>query len=281
MGASNMENGMNILDDNKQQLKNVFTQFIDHAVKRLESDSRFIGLAIAGSWVRNEIDEYSDLDLVIVYKSDSAPEPREMQSIAEKLGELVSSFTGEHVGESSLLICLYRNPLRHVDLKFSTLSELRQLPYDPVIAWECGSVISDFMAEGQATPLIPDAQWIEDRFWTWVHYGALRMGRGEVFDLIGFLCFLRERVLGPLALHNAGFSPFGVRKIEQCIPEFAVHLEKTVPNYDLKSCYSALLVTVDIYKELRGNIQGNVVPNTSAETESLRYLDQIASKILS
>ena len=260
-------------------MKDVFRQFVNRTIEALESDSRFIGLAIAGSWARDEIDGFSDLDLVIVCADSSVPDPQEMRSFANKLGMVVSSFTGEHVGEPSLLICLYRDPLVHVDLKFSTPSELKKRPYDPVVVWERESAVSDIIAEVQATSPAPNMQWIEDRFWTWVHYGALRMGRREIFELVGFLGFLREQVLGPIALHAAGFPPFGVRKIEQYIPEFVPRLEKTVPAYDLASCYAALLATIEIYKELRDDLDENVVPNTSAESESMRFLNHVASEV--
>jgi predicted nucleotidyltransferase len=262
-------------------LKDIFGKFISRTVDKLEADSRFIGLAVAGSWVRDEIDEYSDLDLIIICDGDSLPDATAMQSFAGELGVNISSFTGEHVGEPSLLICLYNDPLAHVDLKFSTLADLRSRPYDPKVVWERGSVVSDTMAESQATPAAPDAQWIEDRFWTWIHYGALRLGRKELFDLVGFLGFLRERVLGPLALHASGFPPFGVRKIEMYIPEFAVRLEKTIPAYSLASCHSALLASVEIYKDLRGDSYEQVITNEVAEAECMRYLNRVATEFIS
>ncbi|EMY71326.1 hypothetical protein [Leptospira vanthielii] len=30
-------------------------------------------------------------------------------------------------------------------------------------------------------------QWIEDRFWVWIHYAATELGRGEFFEAIDFL----------------------------------------------------------------------------------------------
>jgi len=262
-------------------LKDIFGKFISHTADKLEADSRFIGLAVAGSWIRDEIDEYSDLDLIIICEGDSLPNAPDMQSFAGELGVNISSFTGEHVGEPSLLVCLYGDPLTHVDLKFSTLADLRNRPYDPKVVWERGSAVSDTMAESQATPAAPDAQWIEDRFWTWIHYGALRLGREELFDLIGCLSFLRERVLGPLALHASGFPPFGVRKIELYIPELAVRLEKTVPAYNLASCHSALLASVEIYKDLRAASSEQVITNVIAEAECMRYLNRVATEVIS
>ncbi len=258
-------------------MKDIFEQFVRHVVEQLEPDPRFIGLAIAGSWVRGEIDEFSDLDLIIVCDGDSAPKPQEMQSFAGRVGMIISSFTGEHVGVPSLLICLYGDPLIHVDLNFSTLGDLLHRPYDPEVVWERGSSVSRILAESPAVPAAPNAQWIEDRFWTWVHYGALRLGRGEVFDLVGFLGFLREQVLGPLALHASGFPPFGVRKIERYLPDFADRLEKTIPTCDLASCYSALLATIEIYRSLRDDLHERVIPNGEAESASMQFLGRVAS----
>ena len=261
-------------------MKDIFEKFISRTADKLETDSRFIGLAVAGSWVRDEIDEYSDLDLNIICGGDSVPGVPDMQSFAGELGVNISSFTGEHVGEPSLLICLFDNPLTHVDLKFSTLADLRNRPYDPKVVWERGSAVTDTIAESQATPVAPDAQWIEDRFWTWIHYSALRLGRKELFDLVGFLGFLREQVLGPLALHSLGFPPFGVRKIELYIPEFAVRLEKTIPTYSVASCHAALIASVEIYKDLRGGSAEQVITNEIAEAECMRYLNRVASEVI-
>jgi hypothetical protein len=45
---------------------------------------------------------------------------------AGALGPLLSAFTGDHVGEPRLLICLYGPPLLHVDLKFVTPADLAE-----------------------------------------------------------------------------------------------------------------------------------------------------------
>ena len=48
------------------------------------------------------------------------------RELAGTLGHLLHAFTGEHVGEPRLLICLYGPELLHVDLKFVTLEMLTQ-----------------------------------------------------------------------------------------------------------------------------------------------------------
>lgn len=257
-----------------------FNQIVSRANEVLERDARFLGLAIAGSWVIDEIDEFSDLDLVVVCEDGAVPDLSGMREIAGSFGSLVSSFTGEHVGEPTLLICLFdAGRIIHVDIKFGTLEVIRNRPYDPVVVWERESVLSDTLASSDATRIAPNPQWIEDRFWTWVHYAAMRLGRADLFALVGFLGFIREQVLGPLALHAGGFLPFGVRKIEKYLPEYSRRLQETVPAYDASSCYLAVLASIDIYRGLRVSISDGVVKNEKAETASVRYLNEVALKV--
>lgn len=256
-----------------------FERFVGRTTDVLEKDSRFVGLAITGSWASDETDEFSDLDLVLCCADGEIPDITGMREVAASVGSLVSSFSGEHVGEPKLLICLYdEGRTIHVDLKFESLEGLRDRPYDPVVIWERESALSDCLASSDAKPVAPNPQWIEDRFWTWVHYAALRIGRAELFDLVGFLGFIREQVLGPLALHAEGFPPFGVRKIEKYLPDFSRRLQDTVPEYDVSSCYASILASIDIYRELRAKVPDGVTVNEQAETASVCYLKEVALK---
>ena len=93
-------------------------QFVNKAVATIKKDDSIIGLAVGGSWLTNELDEYSDLDLTLVTKEKVSDDPAKMLKYAASFGKLLSGFTGEHVGEPRLLICLYDDPLLHVDIKF-------------------------------------------------------------------------------------------------------------------------------------------------------------------
>jgi predicted nucleotidyltransferase len=78
----------------------------------ISKDSRFVGVAAAGSFLTGVMDEFSDLNLVIVVAPDRETEVmRARHTIARSLGSLLTAFTGEHVGEPRLLICLYDDPL--------------------------------------------------------------------------------------------------------------------------------------------------------------------------
>lgn len=57
------------------------------------------------------MDAFSDVDLILVCKPEDHPGlMRDRVALAEKLGPLVAAFTGEHVGEPRLMICLYGPP---------------------------------------------------------------------------------------------------------------------------------------------------------------------------
>lgn len=97
----------------------VHERFIKQAKKKISRDNRLTGLLAGGSMIHGAMDEYSDLDLVIVCDNVYRNEIMEQRiQLAEELGQLLSAFTGEHVGEPRLVICLYGPPLLHVDLKF-------------------------------------------------------------------------------------------------------------------------------------------------------------------
>jgi len=81
-------------------------QFAERAKQILATNQQVIGLAMAGSWLTNEMDEFSDLDLLLVTKEKISNDKNSMLGYANSLGNLLSAFTGEHVGEPRLLICL-------------------------------------------------------------------------------------------------------------------------------------------------------------------------------
>lgn len=256
--------------------------FVDNAVEILKNDSRIVGIAAGGSYITGDMDEYSDLDLVIVFE-DNYDEVimGSRESIARSLGNLLASFTGEHVGEPRLLICLYGPECLHVDLKFVALGDVSKRVEEPYILWERNKCITESLINDEAKFPINSLQWIEDRFWIWVHYAATKIGRGEIFETIEFISFLRQTVIGPLILMNHGELPKGVRKIEFIAPDSAKLLEKTVPTYSEVSCTDSLRLIVQIYLQLReAFMTKDFVKRQEAEIYSLRYLDKIGKNIL-
>src|SRR5437868_4893584 len=111
-------------------------EFLNRAVETLVQESWLIGIAAAGSFTTDTMDAFSDLDFVLaVEEHEHAAVMANRRSIAASLGSLLSTFTGEHVGQPRLLICLYGPPLLHVDLIFDTLLDTAKRGDDLIVLW--------------------------------------------------------------------------------------------------------------------------------------------------
>ncbi|UOQ52767.1 oxalate:formate antiporter [Hymenobacter cellulosivorans] len=256
--------------------------FLDHALPVLARTPGLVGVAVGGSWLENSLDQYSDLDLVLVL--DPAQAPRLMEErplLAASLGQLLECFTGEHVGEPRLLICLYDEPLLHVDLKFVALPDLAQRVEDPSILWQQDTLVSGVLQASRAQPPpAPSLQWLEDRFWIWVHYAATKLGRGELLEVVSFLDYLRTTVLGPLLTQQHGGLPVrGVRKLEQMLPTSALaSLHATVATAERTSCVHALEQAIATYRSLRHTLRTpEFVAKQQVERRAVTYLADVAS----
>lgn len=255
--------------------------FIDNTVAILKQDSRIVGIALGGSYISGDMDQYSDLDFVIaVNPQDTAQIMSERIEIAKKLGNLLSAFTGEHVGEPRLLVCLYDCPLMHVDLKFVSLDDAEKRIEDPVILYQKDNALSDAFAGMPAVFPYPDLQWMEDRFWVWVHYVAGKIARGEIFEAIESISFIRQNVVAQLMQIKNGRLPRGVRHIEQSAPEDMPALIETIAVHDEQSCISALRTLTRLYLELREPYCGQKIePRFYAQQKALGYLESVAKKL--
>ncbi|HAE37783.1 MAG TPA: hypothetical protein DCG57_03990 [Candidatus Riflebacteria bacterium] len=68
--------------------------FLLSVIEQVEKDERLIGLAVGGSIARGTIDEFSDLDLVIVVKpKDYEQVMADRKGIAIRFGQLLAGFT--------------------------------------------------------------------------------------------------------------------------------------------------------------------------------------------
>ncbi len=252
-------------------------EFVNNVINHISSDKNFLGLAIGGSWITNEIDAFSDLDLVLVSEQNVSNNAIEMKSIADKLGILLNSFTGEHVGEPRLLICLYDNPLLHVDIKFIVLDEFRDRVENPTVVWERDNCLSQIIDDTKAEWPKFDCQWIEDRFWIWIHYACLKIGRGELFEAYEFLSFLRTNVIGPMLQIKNGLLPRGVRKVEFNFPESDQKLLlSTLSDYSRLSIIQALDNLIQLYNDLSHLVfPDDVNFNKLTKIKTLEYYQKI------
>jgi hypothetical protein len=233
-------------------MPSIHREFLARALPKLQADQRLEGVAAAGSFISGVVDEQSDLDLIVVSVRELAADVlREGPDLARGLGPLLAAFPGDHIGELRLLICLFGPPLLHVDFKFLSTDELSHRVEDPVVLWDRHGRVRAALSTSEGVYPSPRFQWMEDRFWVWMHYTATKITRGELFEAIDALTFVRARVLGPLMLADAGGQPNGVRRLEERAPHEMASLRRTIAAHDRASCRDALLATVDLYTALR------------------------------
>ena len=250
------------------------------AVSRLRTRPELLGLAAGGSFASGQMDEFSDLDLfVVMAPSASADAPESRRAIAQSLGSLLLAFSAEHVGEPDLLICLYGPPPVRLELHFVTPERLRARADKPVVLWEREDQLRAIAPGGIPSPAPLDWQWIEDRFWHWVHYAAAKIGRGELFEALRILGDLRSRVLGPLALQEARFPAFGVKKLERVAPQRAKQMQATVATYDAHDIVRAMHVTIAMYRSFRDKAPPELQLRSQAETVARKYFAEVAAGI--
>ena len=248
-------------------------QLAEAVVAEAETDPRLLAVVAGGSIATGTSDEHSDLDLVLVCAPDRHQEClAEAPVFAARLGPLLASFTGEHVGEPQLLIALYGPPLAHVDLKFVTPDDLRDRVEDGVVLWQRDDSVD--RAYGTSQPSWPevDPQWIEDRFWVWVHYTAVKIARGELFEALEALGAIRSATIAPLATLGRTAKPSGVRRLETLAPELVPELRATVAIADPDDCLRALNASVELYRKVRDSSGVAVERRTAAEQAVVAFL---------
>ncbi|RUL78389.1 nucleotidyltransferase domain-containing protein [Dyella choica] len=231
------------------------TEFLERVRSEVARDTRLNALLAGGSYIHGGFDPHSDLDFVIVVEDDSYPEVMaSRQEFAHRIGDLLSAFTGEHVGEPRLLICLYGPSLIHVDLKFVTSAGLGRLVERPAVLFARNLEHTEALLDA-ATIAWPNLtpEWFEQRAWIWLHYGATKLARGELFETIGILGFFREQVLGPMLHRRAGRPQRGVRRMESMDVRASAQLARTVATHDAVSARAALLAAIDLYVDLRSD----------------------------
>lgn len=252
------------------------SRFLATALPRIQQDPRVAGVAVAGSLAGGRPDIYSDVDLVVVVDDEAFDAVMsERLALIGSWTALVAGFTGEHVGEPRLIITLVGPPLLHVDFKFVRVSDFAERIEDPEILWDRDGVLAGVLAEHPLVERPLELQWIEDRFWVWVHYGATKLGRGELFDVIGVLGELRGMILGPLAALRVGAPPRGVRRLELIAPDEARELERTLCGYDRQDAGRALLACADLYRRWLDDSGVTVERRRQAEKLAVEYLNDV------
>ncbi len=209
-------------------------------------------MAIAGSFVDGSPDEYSDLDLRVVLANGSFERvfPRR-EEFARACGPLVAAFKGEHVGEPQLLITLY-DDLVHVDYLFTELADApkRNDGRKVQVLWQRDPGVSEKLSQPYTADPAADLAYMEARMWTWTWYIQSKILRGELWEAVSGLAFVRDEVLFRLLAMSQGMRYRGARFAEQIIGTHADAVARTLGPLDKGSVLEALRATVHLYIEL-------------------------------
>ncbi|MCA9627024.1 MAG: nucleotidyltransferase domain-containing protein [Myxococcales bacterium] len=211
---------------------------------------------LGGSLVNGGSDSYSDIDLTVVCDPEVRDEWLEGERLARELGAL-SAFRGDHLREPRLLICLFEPPLLHVDLKLVTPVEAGERVEPRAVLFCKDSSLRGVFDAPQIDLPGTQRDWTEPRVWTWLHYGGSKAARGEVFECLDLLAFLRGRVLAPMALMASGHTGLavqGTRRVETRAPAYLEALTRCVPEPSAASCFMALGAARELYVMLRSDL---------------------------
>lgn len=211
-----------------------------------------LGMALAGSFAVGATDAYSDVDLRVVVDDaalDTAFARR--TEMARECGVMVAGFTGEHIGAPHLFIVLY-DDLVHVDFEFTRMSELAaQNPGRRwLVLWERGNQLSANLLGRYEPDLRGELSWIEARFWTWIWYTQSKILRGELYEALDGLQYLRSRVLFHLLAISKALQPAGSRRAEALVGDLGPAFADTVAGLNRKSLMLALTRTAELYGSL-------------------------------
>jgi len=224
---------------------------LDALCRASVNDPHLAGMAIAGSFATGEADVYSDLDLKLTIRDEDYDSWLENRSaLVAAGGRAVAAFSAEHVGLPDMLIVLY-DDLVHVDFQPIRVSELAATVEDVpcFILWERDGALSNQLP-GAPGPARTDLEWMEARMWTWAWYTHTKILRGELYEALDALQYMRGEVLFPLLAMRSGVRSSGSRRVESLAGELGPSFAVTVPTYNRAEMMRALERVMELYVAL-------------------------------
>jgi Streptomycin adenylyltransferase len=250
---------------------------VEAACRAASTDADVVGMAVAGSFAAGNADEFSDVDLRL-YVSEVVVDTvvGRIPDLAAACGQVVALFSGEHVGSQALTIVLF-DDLVHVD--FEVLSTSRVAEHNQgrpaVILWERDGLSTE-LPGAYETDVAADLRWLEDRIWTWSWYIQTKVLRGELYEALDGLQYVRDQVLFRLLAFHRGVRPAGGRRAEALVGAYADAFGRTVSvALERGAVLDALRAETDLYLELAEPLlmRHGVDPSIGAREVVLRALE--------
>src|SRR5512132_1036488 len=235
-----------------------------------------VGLVVTGAFATGIADERSDVDLRVYVRPDAVEGVvARIPDLAAAAGRVVALFVAEHLGIPTLTIVLY-DDLVQVD--FDVIVADRAAEHNDglpaVVLWE-REPISDALPGTYAPEVAAGVRWLEARIWTWSSYIQSKVLRGELYEAMDGLQYVRDRVLFRLLAFNGERRPAGGRRAEAVVGDHGDAFARTVPkSLDPASVLAALREEIDLYRRLADPLlERHGVDTAEARTVVLQALD--------
>jgi hypothetical protein len=225
---------------------------VEAACRTAIADPAVVGMAVTGSFATGQADQLSDVDLRLYVRPDDVDAAvARVPELAAACGRVVAIFAAEHLGIPTLTIALYED-LVHVD--FDVISVDRVAEHNeglPVaVLWE-REAISAALPGTYETDVAGAVRWMEARIWTWSWYIQSKVLRGELYEALDGLQYVRDQVLFRLLAFGRGDRPAGGRRAEAFVGDHADEFARTVPSsLDRAAVMEALRAEIDLYRLL-------------------------------
>lgn len=247
---------------------------LQRAIAFAETDPRILGLAL-----HYQQNNWNAEEMVLVTSAESfhrtAPHLKE---IAASFGSLVLAY--EPVGHTASreLICLFDDPVDRIDLIVMPLENL-PLTYSTILCQK-GKALTDLLAGQRTVPPHVDLQWMEDRFWVWLHSAANSLREGALFETLEQIGNLRSQILAPLVLCKNKQPTDQLAALEEKGGEDLGSLRATVPLYDARSCEISLREAAKLYVGLRETLAPDSLKrHQRAELAVMRHLHAVKENL--
>lgn len=216
------------------------------------ADPDVVGMAVTGSFATGIADELSDVDLRLYARPETVETVvARVPELAAACGRVVALFLAEHLGIPTLTIVLF-DDLVHMD--FDVISVDRAAEHNDglpaVVLWE-REPISTALPGTYGSDLAADVRWMEARIWTWSWYIQSKVLRGELYEALDGLQYVRDQVLFRLLAFGRGDRPAGGRRAEAAVGDHVDAFARTVPTaLERAALMDALRAEIDLYRRL-------------------------------
>lgn len=248
----------------------------ESACRAALTDPDVVAMVVTGSFATGIADELSDVDLRLYARPDAVEGVvARVPDLASAAGSVVALFVAEHLAIPTLTIVLY-DDLVHVD--FDVVAADRAAEHNDglpaVVLWE-REPISDVLPGTYAPQVAAGVRWMEARIWTWSWYIQSKVLRGELYEALDGLQYVRDQVLFRLLAFHGERRPAGGRRAEAVVGDHRDAFARTIPrSLDPATVLAALREEIDLYRVLADPfLERHGIETAEARTVVLRALD--------